>query len=110
MTHSLSSERDTATEVRGKELNPIFFLAQAVTRSSPLPPPSQCSLMLSVNSDMKEMDMYTMSDVSGFFFPFLSTVTAIIIEKIYHLIRIMTKRLIMMVDGGIAIQALGHSL
>ena len=49
-----------------------------------------------------------MSDVSGFLFPFLSTVTAIIIEKLYHLIRIMTKRLIMMVNGGIAIQVLGR--
>lgn len=55
---------------------------------------------------MKEMYRYTMRDVSGFFFPFLSTVTAIIIEKLYRLIRIMTKRLIMMVNGGIAIQVL----
>lgn len=48
-----------------------------------------------------------MSNVSSFFFPFLSTVTAIIGEKIYHLIRIMTKRLIIMVGGGIASEALG---
>lgn len=53
------------------------------------------------------MNIYTMSNVSSFFFPFLSTVTAIIGEKIYHLIRIMTKRLIIMVGGGIASEALG---